>query len=382
MTRNRRIYLDNAATTPIVDPVIKAMEPFWKDNFGNPSSLHEDGRKARVAVEDARRTIAKNLNVKPAEIFFTSGGTEAANTVITGGFFEIGWKSIILTATEHKCVIKPAERLAKHGKVEVIKAPVDPTGQVILKQLEEAIIKSDRPTLVATIHGNNEIGTINPLDEIAQIVKRHKDVYWLVDMVQTIGHIPVDLSIWDIDFAFASAHKFHGPKGSGFLFMKEGLPPIPLILGGAQERNMRSGTENVAGIVGTAAALKWMNENLQKHHEHLLQLKFLFIEGLQNISSEIVVNGPSLEDSLPTILNVRFPNVSDPLLLQMSLDIEGISASIGSACASGSVEQSHVLKAIGIPSNQASIRFSFSPLNTEAEIDEVLKLIEKVLVGL
>jgi len=145
---------------------------------------------------------------------------------------------------------------------------------------------------------------------------------------------------------------------------------------------MRSGTENVAGIVGTAAALKWMNENLQKHHEHLLQLKFLFIEGLQNISSEIVVNGPSLEDSLPTILNVRFPNVSDPLLLQMSLDIEGISASIGSACASGSVEQSHVLKAIGIPSNQASIRFSFSPLNTEAEIDEVLKLIEKVLVGL
>ncbi len=382
MSEKKRIYLDNAATTPLIDPVIKTMEPFWKGTFGNPSSIHEDGRKARVAVEDARRTIAKILNVKPAEIFFTSGGTEAANIVITGGFFEIGWKSIILTATEHKCVIRPAERLAKHSKVEVIKVPVDRTGRVILKDLEAAIIKVDRPTLVATIHGNNEIGTINSLDEIASLVKKHKDVYWLVDMVQTIGHIPVDLSTWDIDFAFASAHKFHGPKGSGFLFMKEGLPSIPLILGGSQERNMRSGTENVPGIVGTATALKWMNDRLQQHLDHLKRLKNKFVEGIKSITSEIIINGPDIEDSLPTILNLRFPNVSDPLLLQMSLDIEGISASIGSACASGSVEQSHVLKAIGIQSDQASIRFSFSPLNTEDEIEETLKRIEKILTGL
>ena len=378
MTGKRRIYLDNAATTPVIPEVVQAMEPYWNKTFGNPSSLHEEGRKARVAIEDARRTIAKLLNVKPSEIFFTSGGTEAANTVITGGFLELGWKSIIITQTEHKCVIKPAERLSKHG-VTIVKVPVDTTGKVKLQELQDAITKAEKPALVATIHGNNEIGTINPLDDIAEIVKSYKDVYWLVDMVQTIGHIPIDLSKWDIDFAFASAHKFHGPKGCGFLFMKEGLPSIPLILGGAQERNMRAGTENVAGIVGTATALTWMTTNLDKHYNYLLNLKKTFIEGLRTLSHNIEINGPDYEDSLPTIVNVRFPNIEDPLILQMRLDIEGISASIGSACASGATEQSHVLQAIGVSPREASIRFSFSPLNTEDEISETLRIIERVL---
>ncbi len=378
MSEKKRIYLDNAATTPVVPEVVKAMEPFWNQNLGNPSSLHEDGRKARVAVEESRRTIAKLLNVKPSEIFFTSGGTEAANTVITGGFLEIGWKSIIITATEHKCVIKPAQRLAKHN-VSVITVSVDRTGKVKLQELETAIKQAERPTLLATIHGNNEIGTINPLDDIATIVKQYKDVYWLVDMVQTIGHINVDLSKWDIDFAFASAHKFHGPKGCGFLFMREGLPPMPLIMGGTQERNMRAGTENVPGIVGTATALKWMIDNLDKHYNHIANLKSIFIKGLKEISPEIVINGSEGEDSLPTIVNVRFPQIRDPLLLQMSLDIEGISASVGSACASGTVEFSHVLKEIGAPSNEASIRFSFSPFNTESEIKTTITIIKNTL---
>ncbi|NPA33656.1 MAG: cysteine desulfurase [Chlorobi bacterium] len=378
MPEKKRIYLDNAATTPVIPQVIKAMEPFWNQTFGNPSSLHEEGRRARVIVEESRRTIAKLLNVKPAEIFFTSGGTESANTVITGGFLEIGWKSIIITATEHKCVIKPAQRLTKHD-VSVITVPTDRRGKVLLQELRTAIEQSERPTLVATIHGNNEIGTINPLDDIASIVKKHRDVYWLVDMVQTIGHIQVDLSHWDIDFAFASAHKFHGPKGCGFLFMKEGLPSIPLIMGGAQERNMRGGTENVPGIVGMATALKWMIDNLDKHYNHIANLKRTFIKNLKEISSEIAINGPEGEDSLPTIVNVRFPQVKDPLLLQMSLDIGGVSASIGSACASGTTEFSHVLKAIGVPADEAPIRFSFSPLNTIEEVGRALEVIKSVI---
>lgn len=371
------IYLDNAATTPLDSEVIDVMVATMQNEFGNPSSIHSHGRQAKTIVEKARKTIANLLHASPAEIFFTSGGTEADNMAIVRSIEAYGITHAITSSVEHHAVLHTLEELAKNGKIHLDLLRVDKIGNIDLAHLEELLAKNPR-TFVSLMHANNEIGNLTDIKRVSELCQQYSAIFHS-DTVQTMGHYPHNLAELKIDFITGAGHKFHGPKGVGFLYINANNKIRPLIFGGAQERNMRGGTENVYGIVGLAKALEIAYRDMEEHQTYIQGLKSYMIEELKKAIPTIEFNG-NIEptDSLYTVLNVSLPctNMSDMLLF--NLDIAGISASGGSACSSGSDIGSHVLRGINANPDRPSVRFSFSKLNTKEEIDIVVAKLKEI----
>ncbi|MCY7411024.1 MAG: cysteine desulfurase [Chitinophagales bacterium] len=374
-----RIYFDNAATTAIDREVIDEMLPFMESHFGNPSAIHYYGRETRAAIERARKTVAKYLNCTPGEIFFTSGGTEANNMAIRCAVKAYHLKHIITSPIEHHCVLHTTQALEKEGIVQLHFVKVDEKGRFDLNHLNELLQKISERCLVTLMHANNEIGTKMDINTVGEICKKHNAVFHS-DSVQTVAHFPFDLKNIPVHFISGAAHKFHGPKGTGFLYINHAIKISPMIFGGAQERNMRAGTENVYGIIGLAKALEIGYENLETTKQHIKGIKNYMIDSLQKNFPDVIFNG-DLENSLYTVLNVSFPMNNKSQMVLFNLDMAGICASSGSACSSGSNENSHVLTAIKADTNRVAVRFSFSKYNTKEEVDVVVaKLNELVRV--
>lgn len=371
-----KIYLDNAATTRLDEEVLNAMLPFMKEEFGNPSSIHSFGRKTRTAIEAARKLVAKYLNVTPAEIFFTSGGTEADNMAIVEAIETYGIKHAISSKIEHHAVEHTLALLEKEGKVKVSWVNVDKNGNIDLNHLEE-LLKNNERSLVSLMHANNEIGTLLPIKKVGELCEKYNALFHS-DTVQTMGHYKLDLPNLKVHFVTCAAHKFHGPKGVGFIYINHNVKIKPFINGGSQERNMRGGTENVYGIIGLAKAFELANEHMEEHHSHIKGLKAYMKEQLEKNIDGMDFNGETGESGLYTVLNCRFPQHPDAEMLLFNLDIAGIAASGGSACSSGSNQGSHVLRGIGIDMSRPSVRFSFSKYNTKEEIDVVVKKLKEI----
>ncbi len=377
-----KVYLDNAATTPIAPEVMDAMEPVMRDLFGNPSSGHYKGRESRSRVEMARRQIAQFLNCTPGEIFFTSGGTEADNMAIHCPVRAYGVQRIISSPVEHHAVLHPVEHLEALGEVEVAHVRLSQNGQVDLADLERLLAEGNTKTLVSLMHANNEIGNLLPLKEVGRICRKYHALFHS-DTVQTMAHYRFDLADTEVDFITCSAHKLHGPKGIGFLYIRKGLAREPFIRGGAQERNMRGGTENVYGIVGLAKAMELSYKGIEGHRKHVQALKQRMIDGLTKGVEGVQFNGGSAhpDQSLYTVLNVCLPENEAGGMLLFNLDILGVCVSGGSACSSGSSVGSHVLNAIGVPEGRPSVRFSFSRYNTEEEVDYAVEQVVRLYSG-
>jgi cysteine desulfurase len=391
-----KVYLDNAATTPLDKEVLDAMLPYLQEHFGNPSSIHSFGRKTRAAIEEARKSIAKLLNVSPAEIFFTSGGTEAINMAIQGAVNDLGVVHIITSKIEHHAVLHCVESLEKEGKVKVSYVRLNQQGHVVLEHLEELLsIKPDfaglspgiehttpnfQPrTLVTLMHANNEIGNLLPIKKVGELCKKY-NAFFHCDTTQTMGHYKFDLQNIYVHMVNGAAHKFHGPKGIGFLYLNSKVKIRPFIHGGAQERNMRGGTENIYGIVGMSKAFEIAHRDMEAHHTYILGLKNYMIEQLEKNIPGVEFNGDAKVSSLYTVLNVRFPHTENAEMMLFNLDIAGIAASGGSACTSGSNQGSHVLRNIGSDMNRPSIRFSFSKYNTKEEIDFCISKLKEIFL--
>lgn len=369
----KHVYLDNAATTPMDDRVIEAMLPFMRGHFGNPSSVHSHGREVRTAIEKARKKVAELLNASPSEIFFTSGGTEADNTALVCGVESHSISHAITSPLEHHAVLHTLEMLAKKGKIQLSLLDVNEKGEINLQQLE-SLLQAHPKSLVSLMQGNNEIGNLNDLEQIGTLARTY-DAFFHSDTVQTMGHYAHDLSQLPVDALVAGAHKFHGPKGVGFLYVRKDKKIHPFIHGGAQERNMRGGTENVIGIIGLAKALEISLEELTAHRSHIEKIKGYFVEKLKQDIPGVAFNGCSadLDKSLYTVLNVSLPpSESNRGMLLFHLDLEGISASGGSACSSGATVGSHVLRALQHPADRDAVRFSFSRFTTQEEVDYTL----------
>jgi cysteine desulfurase len=364
-----RIYLDNAATTPLDEQVFEAMKPYMMGAFGNPSSIHTHGREVRAAIEKSRKKVADLLHTSPSEIFFTSGGTEADNTFLRCAVETKGIRHVVSTAAEHHAVSHTLEYLQKQGKIKLSLLDLDHQGVFSMDQLEQ-LLKDHPGSLVSLMHGNNEIGNLIDLHKVGEMCQEYGALFHS-DTVQTMAHYRHDLEKLPVHSVVGAAHKFHGPKGVGFLYLKAGTQITPFIHGGAQERNMRGGTENVYGIIGLAKAMEVAYEGMDSHRKHIEGLKARMIAGISEVIPEAGFNGLSgdLNKSLYTVLNVCLPpsDVNDMLLF--NLDIQKISASGGSACSSGSQVGSHVLQAIGMSPDRGAVRFSFSKLNTTEEID-------------
>ena len=374
-----KVYLDNAATTPIASEVIEEIQPYLNNYFGNPSSTHAFGRKTKNAIEINRKKIADLIQAKNNEIIFTSGGTEADNMALRCAVFDLNVKRIITTKIEHHAVLHTAECLRDQQNVEIIFLATDHNGNPDLVQLE-SIVNDKVNTLVTLMHANNEISTLLPIKKVASICAKHKHVYFHSDTVQTMGHYTFNLSETPIDFLTCSAHKLHGPKGVGFLYVNQKISLNPLITGGSQERKNRGGTENLYGIVGLGKAMEMAYENLTSHQKHIQDLKSFMKEELEKIDQRINFNGEtSPEKSLYTVLNVCFPaDVCNSMLL-FSLDIHGIAASGGSACSSGSNQGSHVLAELPHQDNCQSVRFSFSRFNTQEDVEFTIEKIRSII---
>lgn len=367
-----QVYFDNAATTPLDPDVIKVMTETMQEHFGNPSSIHAHGRQAKTIVEKARKTVASLLKASPSEIFFTSGGTEADNMAIVRSITDLGIKHAVTSPLEHHAVLHTLEDLEQRGIIHLDFVRVDNQGNVDTEHLRELLSQNPR-TFVSLMHANNEIGTLTDIQHISEICQEF-DAVFHSDTVQTMGHYVHDLSSLKIDFITGAAHKFHGPKGVGFIYINGKNKIRPLLYGGAQERNMRGGTENVYGIVGLAKALELCYEHMDTHRLHIQGLKDYMRLELQKNIPDVKFNGNTqANDSLYTVLNVSLPCIEIADMLLFSLDIAGISASGGSACSSGSELGSHVLQALDNDSQRPSVRFSFSKYNTKAEIDFVVK---------
>ena len=373
----RRVYFDNAASTPMYPEVIEVMNRSMMDLYGNPSSIHFFGRHARSAIEDARKTIAQTLKASIGEIFFTSGGSEASNMALLCAVRDLNVRRIISSPIEHHCVLHTLSHLKSQG-IEIIYVKLDQYGRPKTEHLKTLLQEDSSPTLVSLMHANNEIGTITDLHLISDICAEH-GAFLHSDTVQTVGHLPIDLTSLHVHFITGSAHKFHGPKGVGFIYINNDIKISPLIHGGAQERNMRAGTENLGGIVGMAKALTLATQDLDLVDKKIGALKDYAEASLKQNFTNIRINGDS-GDSLNTILSVTFPSGPKSDLLLFSLDIEGISASGGSACASGTQVESHVLSHLHPDDSGVTIRFSFSPLNTKDEIDYLTEKLKKVLL--
>lgn len=375
------VYLDNAATTPIAKEVIKEIEPYLHTYFGNPSSTHSFGRKTKNAIEINRRKIANFINADTNEIVFTSGGTEADNMAMRCAVVDLGVKRIITSKIEHHAVGHTAECLKKSHHTEIIYLTTDEFGNPSIDELKE-YLKKDVKTLVSLMHANNEIGTLLPIEEVSSICHEHQHVYFHSDTVQTMGHYKFDVKKLKIDFLVCSAHKFHGPKGIGFLYVNKNLHLNPIITGGSQERSHRGGTENLYGIIGLGKAMELAFTDLKDHQQHVQNLKTHLIEQLRKIDSRIKFNGElNIQKSLYTVLSVRFPKDICNSMLLFSLDIYGIATSGGSACSSGSTKGSHVLAELPDQDDYQSVRFSFSRYNTKKEVEFTLDKISSIVAN-
>lgn len=374
-----KIYLDNAATTPMDREVIEAMVAVMHAGFGNPSSIHAHGREVRTLVEEARKTVARLLNVTPSEIFFTSGGTEADNMAIRCSVEDLGVQRVISSPIEHHAVLHTLEELEKKGRIQLDLVRITDNGHIDTEHLEELLKEEKGKTLVSLMHANNEIGNLLELEKISALCSRYNALFHC-DTVQTIGHYNLDLQALKIDFIACAAHKFNGPKGVGFIYISNRNRLKPLITGGAQERNMRGGTENVYGIVGLAKALEIACREMDTKSSQITGLKNYMIECLEREIPGILFNGDAKGRSLYTVLNVSFPPSRISEMMLFKLDIEGISASGGSACSSGSDIGSHVLGALGVAQERANVRFSFGKYNTREEIDYVVKKLKEMLL--
>jgi len=373
-----KVYLDNAATTRLDEQVFEAMLPYMKEEYGNPSSIHAFGRKTRSAIEGARKTVSKLLNVSPAEIFFTSGGTEADNMAINQSIHSLGIRHAITSRIEHHAVETTLHELEKQGKIKLSWVNVDAKGNIDLNHLEE-LLKNNERSFVSLMHANNEIGTLLSLEKVGELCAKY-DAIFHSDTVQTMGHYPMDLQKINVHFITCAAHKFHGPKGVGFLYVNHNIKIQPMIYGGAQERNMRGGTENTQGIVGLAKALEICYAEMEEHIRHIQGLKNYMKEQLEKNIPGISFNGETDNDkSLYTVLNCCFPAHPDAEMMLFNLDIAGIMASGGSACSSGSNQGSHVLRGIGADQTRASVRFSFCKYSTKEEIDYTIEKLKSML---
>lgn len=369
----KRVFLDNAATTPMAPEIIEMMSEMMKTSYGNPSSMHSFGRESKIVIETARKTIANILNTSPGSIFFTSGGTEADNMAIKCGIHDNDIKHAITSKLSHHAVLYPLEDLAVAGKIKLSYINLDENGVVSLSHLKE-LLKDNERTFVSIMHANNEIGTIQDIKKIGDICKEYNAIFHS-DTVQTIAHFPFNMQELNVDFMAASAHKFHGPKGVGFVYVSEDIQIKPLLRGGGQERNMRAGTENVYGISAMAMAMEMAYANLEKEVVYIKGLKQYMIEQLQSEIKDVQFYGKctDLDSSLYTVLSCSFPETDMSEMLLFNLDIMGIACSGGSACSSGSNTGSHVLSAIAPDSKRPGVRFSFSKYNTKEEIDYVIE---------
>ncbi len=364
-----RVYLDNAATTPLDPEVFEAMKPFMLEDFGNPSSTHAHGRKVRAGIESARKKIAELLNCTPGEIIFTSGGTEADNTIIISGIQTYNIKHAVSTPIEHHAVTHTLEVLEKQGTIQLHHVNLDEKGNVDIGHLEK-LLQQYPNALISLMHANNEIGNLLDIHRVGELSKQHK-AFFHSDTVQTMGHYRHNMKELHVCGLTAGAHKFHGPKGVGFMYIQKDHKIGQFIHGGAQERNMRGGTENVYGIIGLAKALEISYRDMNEHEAHAKHLKARMIEKLKETIPGVSFNGDSanLSRSLYTVLNVSLPESEENDMLLFNLDLVGISASGGSACSSGASTGSHVLGAIYPGSKRGAVRFSFSKYNTVEEID-------------
>ena len=373
------VYFDNAATTPMDKTVLEKMLPYLENGFGNPSSIHKKGREIKSVIEKCRSKIASLLSCEPGEIFFTSGGTEADNMFILNTAIEKKLDTIITSKLEHHAVLHCCEFLERSYKKNIKFVDSDDKGVIDLDHLE-SLMKSSPNSLVTIMHGNNEIGNLNDIKKISRICEQHETIFHS-DTVQTVGHYNLNLNDLNIHGIVGSAHKFHGPKGAGFLYLNNKHKISPFIHGGAQERNMRGGTENVYGIVGLAEALELSITNMADHAKKVSNLKKYMIEKLTHAVDGIKFNGQSsdLNNSLYTVLNVSIPNMNDQQMFLFNLDINNIAASAGSACTSGSEVGSHVLAKIKKNKGHVSVRFSFSKMNNKEEVDYTVDKVCEIL---
>ncbi|MCI4670801.1 MAG: cysteine desulfurase [Bacteroidia bacterium] len=365
------VYLDNAASTPMDPRVFEEMKPFFLNQFGNPSSTHAYGRELRNALENARRRIAKCLNVRPLTLFFTSGGTESDNLAILGAVNGLGVKHIISSPIEHHAVTHPIEKLEKEGRVTVSWLKVGANGQIDLDDLRQEL-EAHPNSLVSLMHANNEIGTIYDIEAIGNICREY-NAYYHSDTVQSLGKVALDLDTLPVDFITASAHKFYGPKGVGFLYVRKGIALAPQFTGGGQERDLRPGTENIPAIIGMAKAFELAHEEMEARNEHMNNLKIRFWEMLQTEFPGVKINGETDPSKcIPGLINITLPGEGDPMIL-FNLDLAGVAASGGSACSSGAVMGSHVLHHIGVQSDEMprSVRFSFGKFSSEEDLEVV-----------
>lgn len=373
-----RIYLDNAATTSMDPAVLEAMMPYLTAKFGNPSSIYSYGRESRMAIENARKLVAKTLNAHPAEIFFTSGGTESSNTAIMAAVRDLGCKHIISSVIEHHATTHTVEHLHKTGKAELSYVKILPNGHIDIADLEHLLSTSKEKCLVTLMHANNEIGNMLDINKVGELCKKYNAIFHS-DTVQTVGHFPFDLRNTPVHFITGASHKFHGPKGVGILYINENIKINPFVYGGSQERNMRAGTENLYGIVGFAKALELATNEFEKESAYIKDLKLYMIDQLKENISGVGFNGDPLGSSLYAVLSVSFPKTEKSEVILFNMDINHICASGGSACTSGANQGSHVIKAINNNPNQITVRFSFSKHNTKTEIDFVINKLAELI---
>ncbi len=366
-----RIYFDNAATTSLDPQVLEAMMPYFTEKYGNPSSIYSYGRESRLAIENARKSVAKILNAHPAEIFFTSGGTESSNTAIIASIRDLGCKHIITSSIEHHAVMHCVEHLDNLDAVKVSYVKLLPNGHTDIDDLEKLLAAAEEKTLVTLMHANNEIGNILDIHAVGSLCKLYNAIFHS-DTVQTVGHFPFDLRNTPVHFITGAGHKFHGPKGVGILYVNENIKIKPFVHGGSQERNMRAGTENLYGIVGFANALELATANYEDDSAYIGTLKYYMYEQLRKHLPGVGFNGDVLGNSLYTVLSVSFPKTEKSEMILFNLDINNICASGGSACTSGADAGSHVIRAISSNPNMVTVRFSFCKHNTKAEVDEVI----------
>lgn len=373
-----RIYFDNAATTALDKDVLNAMLPYMTDHFGNPSSIYSYGRESRLAVETARKTVAKILNANPGEIFFTSGGTESDNMAIASAIHDLGCRHIITSPIEHHAVLHAVEHFDRDDVVSSSFVKVLPDGHIDLKDLEEQLSAQTKRCLVSLMHANNEIGNLLDIYKAGEICKKYNAIFHS-DTVQTVGHYKIDLRSKPVHFATGAGHKFHGPKGVGILYINDNIKVRPMIHGGGQERNMRAGTENTYGIVGFAKALELADAGMERDSAYIQSLKTYMIEQLEQQIAGVQFNGDYKGQSLYTVLNVSFPKTEKSEMILFNLDMQGICVSGGSACSSGADVGSHVIRAINNNPNLVPVRFSFSRHNTKEEIDQVIARLKELL---
>ena len=373
-----RIYFDNAATTSLDPGVLETMMPYLVEKFGNPSSIYSYGRETKMAIEQSRKSVAKILNAHPAEIFFTSGGTESSNTAITAAVRDLGCTHIITSVIEHHATLHTVENLDAQGLVKVSHVKLLSNGHIDLEHLEKLLAATQEKTLVTLLHANNEIGNMLDIHAVGNLCKEFNAIFHC-DTVQTVGHFPFDLRNTPVHFITGAAHKFHGPKGVGILYINENIRIKPLLQGGGQERNMRAGTENIYGIVGFAKALELATASFDEDSTYIGSIKKYMHDTLKKNIPGVGFNGDFFGKSLYTLLSVNLPKTEKSEMLLFNMDIHNICASGGSACASGVEQGSHVIRAVNNNPSQVTVRFSFCKNNTVAEVDIVVAGLQEML---